>query len=110
MATKKNATKKEEAKKEFEEFKYSGKKFEYSGRLFPKKEGKGKVLSKAYVTLTLNEVITISGVWLYETESSYFLKFPEYKSGDSWKTYIFIDKEMNDEIDALTDVIASKLE
>ena len=46
MAAKKNAS--SEAKKEtkdFLEFEYEGKTFDYEGRIYPKKEGKGNVVS-----------------------------------------------------------------
>lgn len=104
MASKKT-NKKEEAKTNYSEFKYSGKVFEYSGRLYPKTEGKGKVVARYGLSLTLNDVITIKGIHLVETEESFFLTFPSYKSGDDYKSYLFIDKALNEEIDALTDAI-----
>lgn len=104
MASKKT-NKKEEAKTNYSEFKYSGKVFEYSGLLYPKTEGKGKVVARYGLSLTLNDVITIKGVHLVETEEYYFLTFPSYKSGDDYKSYFFIDKALNEEIDALTDAI-----
>ena len=108
MASKKT-NKKEEAKTNYSEFKYSGKVFEYSGRVYPKSEGKGKVVARYGLSLTLNDVITIKGIHLVETEDSYFLTFPSYKSGDDYKSYFFIDKALNEEIDALTDAIVKAI-
>lgn len=104
MASKKTS-KKEEAKTNYSEFKFSGKVFDYSGRIYPKTEGKGKVVARYGLSLTLNGVLTIKGVHLVETEDSFFLKFPSYKSGEDYKSYFFIDKELNEEIDNLTDAI-----
>ena len=108
MASKKT-NKKEEAKTNYSEFKYSGKVFEYSGRLYPKTEGTGKVVARYGLSLTLNDVITIKGVHLVETEDSYFLTYPQYKKGDDYKSYFFIDKALNEEIDALTDAIVKAI-
>ena len=102
MAAKKKT---EEKKVTFKEFKFSGKVFEYSGRVYPKTEGKGKVVSRHGINLTLNDTISIKGIYLVETEDKYFLTFPQYKSGDAYKSYIYIDEALNDEIDNLTNAI-----
>jgi DNA-binding cell septation regulator SpoVG len=107
MAAKKKT---EEKKVNFKEFKYSGKVFEYSGRVYPKSEGKGKVVARYGINLTLNDVISIKGVYLVETEDKYFLTFPQYKSGDSYKSYIYIAEGLNEEIDNLTNEIVKCIE
>ena len=107
MATKKKA---EEKKVTFKEFKYSGKVFEYSGRIYPKSEGKGKVVARYGINLTLNDTISIKGIYLVETEDKYFLTFPQYKSGDSYKSYIYIAEGLNEEIDNLTNEIVKCIE
>lgn len=109
MPKKKNEEKREVVK--FAEFKYSGKVFDYSGRVYQKQEGKGKVISRAGVQLCLNGVLTIKGIHLVDTEDQYFLAFPQYKSGNDWKSYVYIpkDDDFNKEIDNLTDIIAGEL-
>lgn len=102
--------KKTEEKKtaEFKEFSMEGKTFSYTGRIYPKKEGTGKVVSKSLVNITLNGVITIKGIYLVETEDKYFLTFPQYKSKEEYKSYIFADRDFSDgELDKLVDIIAS---
>lgn len=109
MPSKKKETKNEE--KNFREFKFSGKVFEYTGRVYKKTEGKGKVISRAGVQLCLNGVFTLKGIHLVETEENYFLTFPQYKSGDDWKSYVYIpqdNKEFAQELDDLTDIISAE--
>ena len=81
MAAKKSASKKEtnkETKKaNFKEFNYSGKVFEYSGRVYPSKEGTGKIVRSWGMSLTLNDCFTLKGVRLVETESNVFLTYPQ---------------------------------
>lgn len=100
--TKKTAAKKTETKKvEFKEVKHSGKVFDYSVRVYPGKEGKGKIKRSWGCQITLNGAITIKGVKLVETDSNVFFSYPQYQSNDKWNSYIYIDKELNEEIDAV---------
>ena len=99
---------KESAK--FVEFKFTGKKFEYTGRLFPKKAGKGKVVSKSGFSLDLNGLITIKGCQLVECEDKYFITWPHWTNKDKKdESYIYIQKELNEELDALAEVIYKKI-
>lgn len=97
--------------KGYAEFKYSGNTFDYSGRIYPKMKGsdKGKVKGKYYVALCFNDVFTLKGCYLVETESDYFLTFPQFAKKDGDKTaydsFVFVDKKLNDEIDELTNFI-----
>ena len=94
----------------FKEFSMEGKTFSYKGRVYPKKEGTGKVLSRSLVNITLNDVITIKGIYLVETEDKFFLTFPQYKSGEEYKSYFFIDRDFNEgELDQLIDIIADNV-
>lgn len=99
------SAKKEEAKK-FEEFKYSGKCFEYSGRLYEGSEGKGKVKSRSYLSLTLNDAITINGCYFVVLDDgASFITYPQYKKGEEYKSYIFTSDDLKDELEALSKVI-----
>lgn len=99
------AAKKEEAKK-FEEFTYTGKTFEYSGRIYEGSEGKGKVKSRSYLSLTLNDAITINGCYFVVLDDgSAFITYPQYKKGEKYKSYIFTDEDIKDELEALSKVI-----
>ena len=104
-ASKKSASKKETTKVSYKVFKYTGKVFEYSGRIYPSKEGKGKVLRTWGLQLVLNGVFTLKGVYLVETESTVFLKYPQYQKDKEYVSYVFIDKELNKEIDGLIAVL-----
>ncbi len=106
--------KKKEEKKEFKnfaEFSYEGTTFSYTGRVYRPEEGKGKILKSAYVSITLNGVFTLKGCYLKETEESYLLSFPQYKTKDGYNPYVFLDKDFyeSEEYDTLVDTIAAKM-
>ena len=95
-------TAKKEDKAKFEEFKYTGKVFEYSGRIYEGTEGKGKVKSRSFMSLTLNDAITISGCYFVVLDDgSSFITYPQYKKGEEYKSYIFTDQELKEELEAL---------
>ena len=86
----------------FKEFNYSGKTFEYSGRLYEAKEGKGKVKSRSYMSLVLNDSITINGCYFTVLDDgAAFISYPQYQKDKEYKSYIFVDKELNEEIEEL---------
>ena len=101
MANKKKAAN----KPEFTEFNIKMKAFDYSGRIYKDAEGNGKGLYRHYLSLCINGTLTINNCHLIETEESVFIAFPNYKSGDSYKSHIFIDEKLREELDEL----ASKL-
>lgn len=102
MAVKKNAAPKKKAATEFKEFNFKGETFDVSGRLHAKTEGKGKILSRSYLSLCFNGMITVNGCWLIETEDSAFITWPQYKGkDDKYKSYIFVDEKFNEELDNL---------
>ena len=54
------------------------------------------------MNLCLNGVITIKGVRLVETESNIFLTYPQYvNQKEEYVPYIYVDKELNSEMDDL---------
>ena len=103
MATKKAATTKE-AKKEnkFKECKVSGEIFEYNIRIFPKTAGKGEILNRWYMTIELNNALSIKGCYLTETESNVFITFPQYSDKDGkWNSYFYQSEELKKELDTV---------
>ena len=99
---------KEKAK--YLEFKVSGETFEYSGRIYPGIDGNGQVKREWGVSLTLNGVFYIKGIWLKQTDSGkVFLNYPQYKSKDKWASYVFIDKKLNPEIEKVVKEMCKKL-
>ena len=102
MAVKKGV--KEEAKKDFLEVNYSGDSFEWSVRVYPGKEGKGNVVSRHGLSITLNNVFSLKGCTLVETADKYFISWPQYsKEGKDggFFSYVYTSKELNEEIDKL---------
>ena len=93
----------------FKEFKFNGETFEYSGRIYDPKDGKGKVKKTYGVTLTLNGVFTLKGVKLIQTDNSVFLDYPSFKTTkdgkDTYVSYVYIDKDINSEIDKLAEYL-----
>ena len=98
----KKTAKKSGSKKEvnFKEFKVTGKTFEYTGRIYQGNKGSGNTKRYWGMSLTLNGVITIKGVKLVETKKdNVFLSWPSYENKGEWYDYIFVDKELNEELD-----------
>ena len=107
MAAKKEAVTKE-AKKEnkFKKLEVSGVIFDYKIRIFPKTAGKGKILNRWYMTIELNNALSIKGCYLTETESNVFITFPQYSDKDGkWNSYFYQSEELKEELD----IIVSKL-
>ena len=101
--TKKNQEVKEE-KKSFEELNgtYAG--MTLKGRLYPVEENKG--IKRAFMYLEIVPGFNIQCHYV-ETSNNYFIAFPQYKSGDSYKSYVFVEKDsgIQKALDALADAI-----
>ena len=92
-------------KADYAEFKFKGETFDYTGRVYPaKKDG------NPFIYLTINDVITIQ-CHLIEGKKGSFIGWPSYevKKGE-YKSLIYTDKELNDEMDSLIEVIEKALE
>ena len=98
--------KKEKEKKSngYAEFKFKGEVFDYTGRVYPAKK-KGN----PFIYLTINDVITIQ-CHLVEGKKSSFIGWPSYEVDGKWKSSIYVDEDLNDEIDSLVEVIEKALE
>ena len=108
MAKKKKAKKSES--KNYIEFKVKSKSFDFSGRVY-KTEVENKNCTKHPMSLCINDMFTISGLWLCETEDSLWISTPQYKDkNDEWKNYIFIHKDFQDEFGSLAEILSEKLE
>ena len=108
MATKKTTKKSTKSKKpNFKEYSYSGKTFEYSGRIYAGRDGSGKIVRRWPMSLCLNGVFTLKGVWLTQTKKNVFLSFPTWydENADEWKSYVFLDEELNKERDAFVNYL-----
>ena len=108
MAAKKSSTNNES--KVFMEFSFSGSKFAYSGRLYPEKKREVGKLTIIPMTLCFNGLATIKGCSYYETSRNCWIGGPQYKSGDEYKEYWYLDKEMYEDMDNLASMIAEMLE
>lgn len=108
MATKK-ATKKTETKT-YVEFEFEGDNFTYTGRAYPEYETKTNKCTITPVTLTINGLISVKGCKLFVTKKSSWIRFPEYKSGEEYKSFFFIDEDLNDEMNDLAETIHKALD
>lgn len=92
--------------KEFAEFKFSGETFEYTGRVYPAKRN-----GDPFVYLTLNDVFTIQCHLKETKKGDLFLNFPSWKDKDGeYHRYIYIDKDLNDEVEKLIEKISKALD
>lgn len=97
-------------KEKYIEYKYTGKNFEYSGRIYPGKDGNGKVKREWLMGMTLNGVFAIKGVWLKQTSTGkVFFTFPQYKSGDKYMSYIFTEHELDNDFRELVKYLCKLL-
>lgn len=108
MAAKKNTQK--GSNNSFKEFEFKGKTFTYSGRLYPENKREAGKLTITPMSLTLNGVFTIKGCSFMETKDNMWVSGPSYKSGDEYKDYLYIDKALNEDMDALANAISDVLE
>jgi len=108
MAAKK--TNKKDNTNNFKEFEFKGKTFTYSGRLYPDNKREAGKLTITPMSLTLNDVFTIKGCSFMETKDNMWVAGPSYKSGDEYKDYLYIDKALNEDMNALAGVISDVLE
>lgn len=102
--TKKNQEVKEE-KNSFEELNgtYAG--MNLKGRLYPV-ETSGNGIKRAFMYLEIVPGFNIQCHYV-ETSNNYFIAFPQYKSGKSYKSYVFVEKDsgIQKALDALADAI-----
>lgn len=100
---KKENSKKEEKKvaKEYKEVFAEG----LSARLYPAEET-GKGIKRSFMYLDFGNGFSIQCHFI-ETSNNYFIAFPQYKSGESYKSYVWVEKdsEMQNKLDALAEVI-----
>lgn len=88
--------------KEYVDFVFSkGENFDYSGRLYKEKSREVEKLTITPMSLCLNGLITIKGCSLMETDKNVWISGPQYKSGDEYKDYIYIDKSNNEDMEDL---------
>lgn len=103
------AKKKKEAA-EFIEFEMVGKEFDYSGRLFPERQREAGKLTITPMSLCISGLITIKGCSFYQTKDNAWIGGPQYKVGDDYKDYLYIDKGLNKDMDALAEKLEELLE
>lgn len=94
-------------KPNFKEYSFSGKTFEYSGRIYAGRDGSGKIVRRWPMSLCLNGVFTLKGVWLTQTKKNVFLSFPNWydENAEEWKSYVFLDEEFNEERDSFVNYL-----
>lgn len=106
--TNKKANKKTETKT-YVEFEFEGENFTYTGRAYPEYATDTAKCTITPVSLTINGLITVKGVKLFATKKNTWLKFPEYKSGDEYKSFFYLDEDMNDDLSELAGTIQAAL-
>ena len=89
----------------FKEFELKGKAFDFSGRVYTDKKREAGKLTIYPMSLTLNGAITIKSCSFYQTKDNMWVGGPQYKTGDEYKDYLYIDKSINEDMDALAEAI-----
>lgn len=105
---KKNTKKKNE--NNFTEFEFEGNEFKYTGRVYTERAKETKKCTITPLSLTINGLITIKGCKLFVSEKNKWIQFPQYEYDDEYKDYVYIAKELNDELDDLCDAIEEAID
>lgn len=93
----------------YKEYEMKGDSFDYSGRIYTDKQREAGKLTITPISLCINGVLTIKGCSFYETDKNMWIGGPQYKSGDEYKDFLYIDKELNEEMDALAEAIKAAM-
>lgn len=99
------AAKKQNSNANYKEFEMKGESFDFTGRVYVDKKREAGKLTIYPMSLCINGVITIKGCSFYETANNMWVGGPQYKQGDDYKDYLYIDKSINEEMDNLAEVI-----
>ena len=91
----------------YKEFEMKGQTFDWSGRIYTDRERQAGKLTITPISLCINGVFTIKGCSFYETDKNMWVGGPQFKSGDEYKDFLYIDKELNEEMDNLAEVISN---
>lgn len=75
--------------------------FVYSIRLYPEAKEHGKVTSY-FMYLTINKLVTIN-CYFNVTADNMWVQMPQYKVKDDYKSYIYLDKELEKDFDKICD-------
>ena len=101
---------KKNSKNDFKEFEFKGKNFDYSGRIYPDKKREAGKMTITPISICLNGLITIKGCSFYETKNNMWVGGPQFKSGDEYKDFVYIDKENNEDMDKVAEAISKAIE
>lgn len=95
--------------KPYIEFEFKGKDYEFKGRLY---KGYQKVFGKVTSTplsIQIDDLLSISGCALKQTENNVWVSFPEYQNKNSeYVSYVYVDKDQV-EFDNLAEYLAKQL-
>lgn len=96
------ARKTEKKETTYKEFKIEGQIFQYSGRLYPENTTSTAKCDIIPFSLCLNGVLTIKGCKLFRSDKNSWITGPSYVGKDKdYHDYLYIDKDLNKEIDQL---------
>lgn len=96
MARKAKETKQEE-KKNYIEFTFKGKEIDYSGRIYPDLKKSTNAIDITPMNITINDVITIKGCKLIQSDKDSWIDFPQYKDKDGkYQSYVYVDRAYSD--------------
>ena len=96
----KSAPKKEEKKAvNYKEFEFTSEEFMFRGRIYPDSTTSTDKCDITNMSLTLNDVITIKGCKLFQTDKNSWIGWPSYKDkNNEYQSYVFVNKAFSDEV------------
>ena len=82
-------------KPNYKDVEFTGKEFIYNVRIWLK-TNRGDRVDTTPITITLNDVISIKGCKLVQSDSKSWISFPQYMDKDGqYTSYIYVDKEFS---------------
>ena len=102
--SKKSATK-NESKNAYVEYKCEGEQYNYSGRIYLEHSNTFGKVTSVPVSVTIDDLITIKGCHYKYTDKNAWVEFPEYKSGDEYKSFFYFAEGMNNDLTAIANAI-----
>ena len=96
----KSAPKKEEKKAvNYKEFDLTSNEFMFRVRIYPDSTTSTAKCDITNMSITLNDVITIKGCKLFQTDNKAWIGWPSYQDKNKeYQSYVFVNKTFSDEV------------
>ena len=89
-------TKKDSKSESYKEFTFKAGDYDFTGRLYTDFESEHGKVTVTPLSITIDDLLSIKGCSLKQTEENTWIEFPKYKNKDGdYISYVFVDKDQN---------------